>query len=285
RDVEAYCAKLKRGFAGGRTILAANEVGEALVEWLGSGAVPGSDAPHEPKDRPAESPGGLAGEGGALDEISWGDGKGDELVAGMSVEDLPPIDDDLPPLDDRPLPPPDPTFGEAAVLSLDERVDAIGGRDVFAASDPPPDDMDLQLDLDADMIGLGDQAHYVREDEVAVAARGAKLSVDVDPEAPNAKTDDVLSLGAVDAGFDGDVDVPDSLGQGVPESRASAAPVGRITSSAPTAGADDGADEVARDDLPALTTPPPTERSTSQPLVIGLVVVLLIAAAAVTFVL
>lgn len=282
RDVDAYCAKLKRGFAGGRTILAASEVGEALVEWLASSPDAGAGAHVEPEanrhEQGRDDPPPPAGDD-PLDEISWSEGTGDALLAGVNVDDLPPIPDDLPPLDDAPpLAAPDMAF---EMSSLDDRVDAIGGRDVFAASDPPPEDTDLQLDLDAEMIGKGDKAHYVREEEMEVGGREAGLNVDVDPDAPNARTADVLDLGAVDAGFEGDVDVPESLSAGVPGSRASAAPVGRVTSSAPPPDEPfEPGDEDTREDLPALTTPPPAPRSPSQPLVIGLVVVVLVAAAA-----
>lgn len=282
-DVDAYCAKLKRGFAGGRTILAANEVGEALVEWLQSTGGGEAGAALDGEDLPGRS--GTADDGGPVDEISWGESTGDELLAGVNVDDLPPIPDELPPLEDgSPLPAPDMSFGETDLPSLDERVDAIGGRDVFAGSNPPPDDAGLELDLDADMIGRGDKAHYVREEEMEVrglgGGLGGGLNVDVDPDAPNARTDDVLDLGALDGGLDGDMDVPDSLKQDIPESRASAAPVGRISSGTPPPADDDApADQSPHEGLPALTTPPPAARSTS-PLVIGLGLVLLIAAAA-----
>ena len=121
-DVDAHCAKLKRGFAGGRTILATSEVGEALVEWLqtsgaadagaaapapaatldideGFGApstemdfdvedVPAAEPP--PPEPAAGLPGGFSDDDRPLDELSWGEDAGDDLLAGVDADDLPP---------------------------------------------------------------------------------------------------------------------------------------------------------------------------------------------------
>jgi hypothetical protein len=349
--VDGYCKKLKRGFSGARTIMAANEVGEALLEWqqhagvseamtdgldgldFGSLDDPGLDS-HGPLDhavddrglesaglshqRPedheladhgieADAPGGrLSADDGGLGWPSDGDGSewdfGDDAAddrgggggAGGGGDELPPLPeiDDMPAgvlgaislddhdHDDDGAAPDrfDSVDARQRELSIDERVDSIGGRDVFAASDPPlGGNLDLDLDMDADLLGDG-QEHYVREGRVHAAGGG--MDVDVDPNAPISKAPALLETDAVvdDAPLD------PSLGVGIPKAKASAAPVGVSSSKPPRSQAplpSSPPDEIS---LAPLTDPPPSsgrfDRGT-----IGLVVVmvLVIAGAAAFF--